>query len=100
MGVPWLRRDSDDLSIEKIDPCEAGTCGHAGCWQDEPTVWLTPPRYRTERCENSTGWTYCGHSSGPMALCVCGCTCRDQRHCGTELQRDIDRADAHMDSRP
>lgn len=50
----------------------------------ERTVWLTTPRTRTEACtgENTTprrcGWSY------PMGVCVCGCTCRDQRHCGTE----------------
>lgn len=31
----WLRETGrDEWTLDRIDPCEAGTCGHRGCWQD------------------------------------------------------------------
>lgn len=30
-GVRWMNRTDDGLDIEKVDPCEAGTCGHPEC---------------------------------------------------------------------
>lgn len=35
-GVGWLReRGRDEWVVDRIDPCEAGTCGHPRCWQGE-----------------------------------------------------------------